>query len=293
MYSWAEWVRSDGNCGPDSLTLLLSLSLLPTPALWLQNRATWSFLFRLRLFTWLAKNELTVANQFGVTFQLLCKDERMETETWAEYCDRMKNDTFGEAEWFTDTSLQAAAHMLEIDICVTTANGGTVFESKYQALHPSSTRPCFFLANSNNNHYWPFGLSAAPFQAPAVPAPCPAPTTPPTLAPTPSTQAMIGSASSLGAPATLPPSPTCVSAHAFDGISGFSVQSTANLAGPASADLSPNPDGGGPASTSGPGPAAAVHQAKQAAVTAAIPAAAARATHSSYHDRKAEGEEPR
>ena len=111
----------------------------------------------------------------------------------------------------------------------------------------------------------------------AVPAPCPAPTAPPTLAPTPSTQAMIGSASSLGAPATLPPSPTCVSAHAFDGISGFSVQSTANLAGPASADLSPNPDGGGPASTSGPGPAAAVHQAKQAAVTAAIPAAAARA----------------
>ena len=166
MYSWAEWVRSDGNCGPDSLTLLLSLSLLPTPALWLQNRATWSFLFRLRLFTWLAKNELTVANQFGVTFQLLCKDERMETETWAEYCDRMKNDTFGEAEWFTDTSLQAAAHMLEIDICVTTANGGTVFESKYQALHPSSTRPCFFLANSNNNHYWPYGLSAAPFQGP-------------------------------------------------------------------------------------------------------------------------------
>ena len=49
------------------------------------------------------------------------------------------------------------------------------------------------------------------------------------------------------------------------------------MAGPASADLSPNPDGGGPASTSGPGPAAAVHQAKQAAVTAAIPAAAARA----------------
>ena len=111
----------------------------------------------------------------------------------------------------------------------------------------------------------------------AVPAPCPAPTAPPTLAPTPSTQAMIGSASSLGAPATLPPSPTCVSAHAFDGISGFSVQSTANLAGPASADLSPNPDGGGPASTSGPGPAAAVHQAKQAAVTAAITVAAAHA----------------
>ena len=156
MYSWAEWVRSDGNCGPDSLTLLLSLSLLPTPALWLQNRATWSFL---RLFTWLAKNELTVANQFGVTFQLFCKDECMETETWAVLRSHLVKPN-------TDTSLQAAAHMLEIDICVTTANGGTVFESKYQALHPSSTRPCFFLANSNNNHYWPFGLSAAPFQGP-------------------------------------------------------------------------------------------------------------------------------
>jgi len=90
----------------------------------------------------------------------------METETWVEYCDRMKNDKFGEAEWFTNASLQAAAHLLERDICVTTANGGTVFESKYQTLHPSSTRPCFFLANSNNNHYWPYGLSADPFQGP-------------------------------------------------------------------------------------------------------------------------------
>ena len=103
--------------------------------------------------------QLTVANQFGVTFQLFCKDECMETETWAVLRSHLVKPN-------TDTSLQAAAHMLEIDICVTTANGGTVFESKYQALHPSSTRPCFFLANSNNNHYWPFGLSAAPFQGP-------------------------------------------------------------------------------------------------------------------------------
>ena len=82
MSSWIDWVCSDGNCGPDSLTLL-SQSLLPTltPALWLQDRATLSFMFRFRLFTWLAKNELTVANQFGVTFQLFCKDECMETET--------------------------------------------------------------------------------------------------------------------------------------------------------------------------------------------------------------------
>jgi len=188
MYSWAEWVRSDGNCGADSLTLLSLSRSLPslTESLWLENRATWSLMFRLQLFSWLAKNELTIANDFMVTFQTLCTDERMDGETWSDYCDRMKQDTFGEAEWLTDTSLQAAAHLLEVDICVTTSHSANLFESKYKPPRkPSSSRHCFNLANTNNNHYWPISHTASPFQGAAVPAhptsPTPAPTPSPTF----------------------------------------------------------------------------------------------------------------